>query len=225
MVSTGFAGMAGWWPIRRSGGRRPGQGGGLGGAVEEAQQFYRDGHHEGAVLLGGDLNDGLQEPELQGGRVGGHYGGGLCQLLGRLVLAVGRDDPRAALAFGFGLAGHRPFHRFRQGDVLDLDPLDPDAPWFLGGGVDDLLELGVDLVPFGQQRVQVTVADHRPQRRLGDLGYREGVVLHVDERLDWVDDPVVDDRIHPQGDVVPGDALLAGHGRRDDLHVDLAQPV
>ena len=141
------------------------------------------------------------------------------------IFAVGRDDPRAALAFGFGLAGHRSFHRFRQGDVLDLDPLHPDTPGFLGGGVDDLLELGVDLVPFGQQLVQVAVADHRSQRRLGDLGHREGVVLHVDERLDRVDDPVVDDRVHPHRDVVAGDALLAGHGRRDDLHVDLAQPV
>jgi hypothetical protein len=32
-------------------------------------------HDQGAVLLGGDLDDGLQQP--QGRRVGGHDGGGL----------------------------------------------------------------------------------------------------------------------------------------------------
>jgi hypothetical protein len=52
-----------------------------------------------------------------------------------------------------------------------------------------------------------------------------GVVLHVDDRLDRVDDPVVDHRVHAQGDVVAGDGLLAGHGRHNDLHVDLGEPA
>src|SRR5580692_9447706 len=63
-----------------------GWGGGQRGAVEEAQQFDRERHDQGAVLLGGDLDDGLQQPELQRGRVGGHDRGGLGQLLGGLVL-------------------------------------------------------------------------------------------------------------------------------------------
>ena len=56
-------------------------GGGGGGAVEEAQQLHRDGHDEGAVLLGGDLDHGLQQPQLQGGWVGGHHGGRLREFL------------------------------------------------------------------------------------------------------------------------------------------------
>jgi hypothetical protein len=91
-----------------------GPGDGPCGAVEETQQFHRDGHDQGAVLLGGDLDNGLQEPELEGGRVGGHDAGGLRELLGRLVLAVCGDDPCASLAFGLRLAGHRSFHRVGQ---------------------------------------------------------------------------------------------------------------
>ena len=84
---------------------------------------------------------------------------------------------------------------------------------------------GVDLIPLGQQLVHVALADHRPQRGLGDLRHRVVVVLHVDDRLERVDHPVVDDGVHPHGHVVPGDALLGGHGHGDDLHVDLGHPV
>ena len=43
------------------------------GVVEEAQQFDREGHDQGAVLLGRDLGDSLQQAQLQGGRIGGHH--------------------------------------------------------------------------------------------------------------------------------------------------------
>ena len=39
----------------------------------------------------------------------------------------------------------------------------------------------------------------------------EQVVLDVDDRRDRVDDPEVDDRVDPDGDVVAGDAVLRGH--------------
>ena len=74
-----------------------------GRAVEEAEHFHGEGEDEGGVLLGGDLDDGLQQSQLQGGRVGGHDGGGLGELLGCLVFAVGGDDPGAAFPLGFGL--------------------------------------------------------------------------------------------------------------------------
>src|SRR6266513_848797 len=70
------------------------------GVVEEAQQFHGDGHDDdAAVLLGGDFGDGLQQPQLQGSRVGGHGLSGLGKLPGCLVFAVGADDPCAALTF------------------------------------------------------------------------------------------------------------------------------
>src|ERR1700729_4001534 len=50
------------------------------------------------------------------------------------------------------------------------------------------------------------------------------VVLHVDDGFERVDDPVVDDRVHLQRDVVPGDGLLGRHAGYRDLHVDLGQP-
>src|SRR6516164_3093205 len=194
--------------------------------VEEAQQFYRDRHDDdAAILLGGHLNDGLQQSQLQRGWVRRHDRGGLGELGGGLIFAVGADDPGAAFTFGLRLLGHRAFHRRGQGDVPDLDPLQPPAPRLLGGLVDDVFELGVDLLTLRQQPVHVAAPGDRPQRGLGDLGDGELVVLYVDDRLDWVDHPVVDDRVHPHRDVVAGDGVLAGHRRRGDLHVHLAQPV
>jgi hypothetical protein len=138
---------------------------------------------------------------------------------------TGGNDPCPAFPFGLGLPRHRALHRLGQRDVLDLDPLHPDSPRFLSGLVDDLLEMGVDLIPLGQQLVHVAVADHRPQRRLSHLGHREGVILHVEDRLDRVHDPVVDHGVHLERDIVPGDGLLGRHRRRDDLHVHLAEPI
>src|SRR5262245_34478570 len=37
--------------------------------------------------------------------------------------------------------------------------------------------------------------------------------------------PEVHDRVDPHGDVVAGDALLGRNGQRDQLHVDLTQPI
>ena len=53
----------------------------------------------------------------------------------------------------------------------------------------------------------------------------EHVVLDVDGRPHRIDHAEVDDRVDPDRHVVPGDAVLRGHRHRDDLHVDLLQPV
>ena len=76
----------------------------------------------------GHLDHRLEQPELEGGRVAGHHVSRRGQALGRLVLAVGGDDPGAPLPLGLGLARHRPLHALGQRHVLDLDPLDPDSP-------------------------------------------------------------------------------------------------
>ena len=49
------------------------------------------------------------------------------------------------------------------------------------------------------------------------------VVLHVDGRTHRIRDLEVDDGIHAHGHVVAGDAVLGGHGHRDDLHVHLSR--
>ena len=69
-------------------------------------------------------------------------------------------------------------------------------------------QLPVHRVALGQQLVHLRLADDRAQRGLRLLRDGEQVVLHVDGRLDRVDNPEVDHRVHPHADVVPGDALL-----------------
>ncbi len=64
-------------------------------------------------------------------------------------------------------------------DVLDLDRRDLDPPR-LGLRVDHVLELLVEAVALGQQRVEVGAAEHRAQRRLRDL--ERGAVEALDLR-------------------------------------------
>src|ERR1035438_4081520 len=81
------------------------------------------------------------------------------------------------------------------------------------------------LLPYTTLFRSVASPGHRAKRGLSDLADGELVVLHIDDRLERVDDPVIDDRIYPQRDVVAGDGLLSGHSRHGDLHIDLAEPV
>ena len=66
-----------------------------------------------------------------------------------------------------------------QGDVLDLDAVDVDAP-VQRRAVDHQLQALVELLAVGQQVVEVALADDRAQRGLGDLTDRGQVVLDVD---------------------------------------------
>src|SRR5207247_9654375 len=61
------------------------------------------------------------------------------------------------------------------------------------------------------QLVAPQLRQHGAQRRLGQL--RGGVVelLNVDHRLLWIHDAIVDDRVHLDRDVVPGDHVLRRH--------------
>ena len=77
-----------------------------------------------------------EQTQLHRGRVLLEELGGVAELLGRLELALGMDDLRAALAFGLGLAGHRPAHRLGQLHVLHLDQRHLHAPR-VGELVDD----------------------------------------------------------------------------------------
>ena len=167
-----------------------------------------------------ELEQRLQVAQLQRDRVLLDHERRVLQPLGGLELALGVDHLRAPLALGLGLAGHRALHALRDLDVLHLDDRDLDPP---GRGllVDDPLQDRVDLLALREQLVERVLAEHRPQRRLRDLGGRDHVVLDLDDRRLRVDDPEVRDRVHAHRDVVLRDHFLRRDVQRDRAQVDL----
>src|SRR3954452_21156538 len=182
----------------------------LHGVEHRLDQVHRQREDDRRVLVDADLAQGLEIAQLYCRRVLGDDVGGLAQARGGLELALGVDDLRAALALGLGLAGHRVLHPLRDPDVLDLDRGDLHAPW-LGLLVDDLLELVVELLALGEQRVEVGLAEHRAQRGLGDLRGRLEEALDLHDGAVRVDDAEVDDGVDAGRDVVARDDVL----RRD----------
>src|SRR5688572_4974799 len=82
---------------------------GRGDVVDEAlQHLDRQREDDGAVLLGGDLGQGLQVAQLQGGRLAADDLGRVGELLAGAELAFGVDDLGPLLALGLGLARHGP---------------------------------------------------------------------------------------------------------------------
>ncbi len=138
------------------------------GAFQEAQQLHREGQYEGGVLLGGHRNHRLEEPELECGGGVLHLLGRLGELLRRLEFRVRVDDPGPPFTVGLGLAGHRTLHRVGQRHILDLHPVDLHAPAHRRT-VDHQLQALVELLPVGQQIVQLALADDRPQGGLRHL--------------------------------------------------------
>ena len=96
-------------------------------------------------------------------------------------------------------------------------------PHGIGALVDDLLEHRVDLLPVGEQLVQLDLAQHRAQRRLGKLARGVEVVLDLDDRLGRVEHPHVEHRVHLDRDVVPGDDVLRRDVERHDAERDALQ--
>jgi hypothetical protein len=126
------------------------------------------------------------------------------------VLALGVDDARPAHALCLGLLGNRADHALVDVDMLDLDVGDLDAP-LVGLVIEDLLDIAVELVPLGQHLVQLVLAEHRSQRRLGQLAGGERVVLDPVDGLLGLDHPEVDHGVHLDRDVVARDDVLGRH--------------
>src|SRR6266567_2297830 len=100
LVEGGGQGLAG--DLFGEGGA--GCGRGLRRLLEESfEQFDREREDRGRIVLGSDLGDGLQEPQLDRRGLGADDVRGLSQLLGRLQLAFGVDDLRPPLALRLGL--------------------------------------------------------------------------------------------------------------------------
>ena len=83
----------------------------------------------------------------------------------------------------------------------------------------------VDVLALGQQLIEVGLAEHAAQRRLGDLRRRAEMVDDLDDGVVRVDDAEVDDGVHLDRDVVARDALLARHVHRHRAQVDLHHAV
>src|SRR5256885_12967847 len=65
--------------------------GGRADGLDGLEEFDRDGEDDRGVLLGRDLDHGLELTELEGAGRGGHHGGGLAELHRRLKLTLARD--------------------------------------------------------------------------------------------------------------------------------------
>ena len=220
MRSKRLAGTTGGEPLPA------GQFGLLGRSVVGLQQRLDqvEREHDRRVLVDADLAQRLQVAQLQRGRVLGDHVGGLAQARRGLELALGVDDLRAPLALGLGLARHRVLHRRRDADVLDLDGGDLDAPR-LGLLVDDLLQLLVELLALGQQRVQVGLAERGTQRGLRDLRRGLQEALDLDDGGVGIDDAEVDDGVDAGGDVVARDDVLRRHVERHRAQRDAHHAV
>src|SRR5690606_23898223 len=100
----------------------------------------------------------------------------------------------------------------------DLDVGDLDAP-AIGLGIEDGLDVQVQLFALGQHLVQFMLAQYRPQRRLRQLAGRLPVALDLDDGLAGTDHPEIQDRIHLHRHGVAGNHILRGNVERDNAHV------
>ncbi len=133
--------------------------------------------------------------------------GGFEELLRGLLLAFGADHFRAPLALGLGLARDHPDHALVEVDVLDLDVRHLDSPR-VGLRVENVLDVVVELVALGEHLVEVVLAEHRAQGRLGEFARRLLEVLHLDHRLVGLHHPEINDRVDLHRDVVARNHVL-----------------
>ena len=78
-------------------------------------------------------------------------------------------------------------------------------------GIQDLLQLCVDLFPVREQFIQLSLTADTAQGGLGQLGHGVMIALYLDDRLDGLDHTEIDHRIDLYRDIVPGDHILGIH--------------
>src|SRR5687767_4254843 len=120
------------------------------------------------------------------------------------------DHLGAALALGLGLARDRAHHRLVDVHVLDLHVRHLDAPR-VGLRVEHRLDVDIELLALGEQRVELMLAQHGPQGGLRELAGGLEEVRHLDDGVARVDDAEVDHRVHFHRDVVARDDVLRRH--------------
>ncbi len=103
--------------------------------------------------------------------------------------------------------------------MLDLDGSDLDAPC-VRLHVEDLLNVLVQTVALRQHLVQIVLAEHGSQRRLGELARRGHEILDLDRRFLRVDDAEIDHSADPHRNIVARDHVLAGHVENTGPEID-----
>jgi hypothetical protein len=186
---------------------------------QRAQQIDRQRKHDRRVLVGRDRRQRLQVAQLHRLRLQREPLRGLQQLLRRLQFAFRVNHLRAPLAFGLGLPRDRADHRLVKVDVLVLDRRHLDPPR-IGLRVERLLDVGVQLLALGEQRVEFMLAEHGAQRRLRELARRLEKARHLDHGLLRIDHAEIHDRIDLHRYVVTCDHVLRGHVEHDGAQVD-----
>jgi hypothetical protein len=150
--------------------------------------------------------------------------GALGDVDGRLPGALGLGDDGAPRPLGGELPVHRVLDVAGRHDLADLDRRDLAAP-----ALGDLVELDpeelVDLVALGEDLVEADVADDRPEGRRRDTQEHARELLGVEDALERVDDPPVDEEVDVDRGVVLGDRPLAGDLDEGLAEVDLERPV
>src|SRR4029077_13142458 len=101
----------------------------------------------------------------------------------------------------------------------DLDVEHVDSPGMIML-IEDRLDIVVDPVAFGQHGVEIVYAEHRAQRRLGELARRLLEILDLNDRFIRPADPVVDDRAYLDRDIVARDDVLNRHGKDTHPQID-----
>ena len=195
---------------RRRGVRQP---------LEKTAQLQRERKDDGVGTVGRDVAERRQIAELHRLRPGRQDLAGLGQPLGRLELALRVDDLGTPETLGFRLLRYGADHPLVEVDVLQLDVRDLDAPG-VGSLVEDLLQRRVQSIPLAQHLVQLVLAQHRAQRRLGQLARRLLEVLDPDHGMLRIDHAIVDHRVDLHRDIVLGDDVLARHVEDADAEVD-----
>ena len=183
-------------------------------------QIHRQREHNGIALLAGDADERLHVTQLQRLRALRNQLRGLNELRRRLEFAIGVDDLGAPLALGLGLLRDRAHHRRVDVDVLDFDARDLDAPG-VGGGIENLLDVDVELVALGQHLVELVLAEYRTQRRLRQLTGGVIEILDLDNGALRIDHTEIHHRVDLDRDVVTRDHVLRWHVHHHHAQVDL----
>ena len=136
---------------------------------EGLRQFDREGKHDRGAALARDVEQRAEIAKLHRLRYAREDAGCLDKLLGRLLFPLGMDDLGAAFALGLGLAGDGADHAVVKIDALQFDSGYLDAPP-LGLLVEDVLDVGVELVALGQHLVEVVLSRKSSAKWSGRAG-------------------------------------------------------
>ncbi len=133
------------------------------------------------------------------------------------------EDHRSASTLGGGLLLHGLLDLLRWVDFPYLDALDANPP-LVGGFIEFGSDLRVDLLSLVERIVEFHVAQHGPQRGLGEVGDSLLVVVDLKEGLLGVHHLDVDDGVCRDGGVVAGDRLLSRHVKGLCPHIERIGP-